>query len=446
MIAAADVIEPRSRDRDLPLSFAEIMMWQRAQRCEPLRAHNIFAASLLAGPLNRAALETSLCELVQRHEILRTGFVVKDDRLVRVITTDSPALTVVDLRDFAGGSNEREARRLVLQEVQTGFDLAVPMFRAKLVELGGDRHVLVLTMHHAISDAWSLEIVTRELKMLYASVTRGGPLPPPLRIQYADYAIWKRGQLTRERYQELITQWRDRLKVFPGPLCLTDDTPVPALYDTCALATFELPRPLADSLAILSRRHRVTTAVTFLTAFTAALYRCTGQADMSVLVPSSHRRQLDLEQLVGMFVDIVPVRIDCSGNPTFAECLHRVRSACEILYSNDTLPLMVLLRGLDPDLRHLRGALGQLVFNFTSLQNPSVQLPGMVATEWSLETQPFNTSAVTLNVRTRPASTRGKLGYRPDLFPTARAQELAERIQRLLTQVTVNPSKRLDAY
>jgi hypothetical protein len=445
--AAGASIPAGSRSGDLPLSFSEALTWLRAQRFAEYRALNTFVANRLIGALHRDALRSALRELVRRHEILRTGFVVKDDQPVRAIHEPMIDLAIVDLQHHADASREAEAHRLTLEEIAGEFDMTAPMLRAKLLILAPDQHVLVLTVHHAIADAWSLGIIAGELKLLYRAHARGeASALPPLRIQYADYAIWTHAQLTAERRRGLAERWRRRLEDPPAPLDLPLRSPLDtSRVDTSAATVFELPPALVEAVKIVSRRRHVTPFITLLSGFTTVLYRLTGQAAMMIMIPVSERGAGDLQSMIGGFVDLVPVRIGCSGAATFSQHLEHVRDACRVLYANERLPLLVLAREV-ADLRHK--AMGQIVFNVVNWRDPQLDLPGLTAEEWPTGFDMPVRSALTLNVRLFPnaAKAEGILKYRSDCFAAEWIRRFTDQIRDLLAQATADPDTRLDEY
>src|SRR5581483_4841427 len=290
-----------SRRHELPLSYSELMMAQRALNDPSLGAHNGFLANLLIGPLDRDALTASLSELAQRQEILRTGFVLRDGQLIRAIgDAMPPPLDVIDLQSLDSDARDAEAQRRSEAEMRRAFDLTQRMMRATLFILAPERHVLVLTLHHAIADAWSLAIVAQELTRLYGQHAHGEPANlPPLRIQYADYAAWKHGQLVGDRLADLTARWTRRLQNPPPPLDLppiTDSRDGKQSADSeGASRTFALDAALVEQVRRCSRRHRVTPFTTLLAAFAGMLALMTRQHDLVVVVPVSDRSSRDLQ-------------------------------------------------------------------------------------------------------------------------------------------------------
>jgi hypothetical protein len=442
-------IPAASRTGELPLSYSELMMAQRALRDPSLRAHNSFLANLLIGPLDRVALAASLDALARRQEILRTGFVMHAGHLIRAIGEPGPTLDIVDLQSLDAPARDAEAQRLSLAAIQREFDLTRPMMRATLFVLAPTRHVLVLTLHHAIADAWSLGIVARELARLYGQQAHGDAADlPPLRIQYADYAAWKHAQLTGERLETLTTRWTQRLQDLPAPLALPPAPEATTISTEGASTTFALAAPLVEAIRQVSRRHRVTPFTTLLAAFTSILSRMTDQTDLIVVVPVSDRTGRDLQDLVGLFIDMVLVRVDCAANPTFAEFLARVQQAAAVLYATEALPLPLLSRCLGAQADRLRG-LGQVVFNVVNWRDPRLDLPGLTAAEWPIDFHEPVRGALTLNMRAfvdDPLRMDGILKYPAARFPADWIARVIAQIRSTLAQAVADPTRRLDEY
>ncbi|UCF78981.1 MAG: non-ribosomal peptide synthetase, partial [Candidatus Eiseniibacteriota bacterium] len=289
-----------------PMSFAQERLWFLDQ-LEPGRpVYNIHIAVRLRGPLNVAALEQSLKEIVQRHEILRTTFSLVEGQPVQLIV---PALTltlpVVDLRNLSETEREAEAQRLTIEETQRPFDLARgPLLRATLLRLDEEGHVLLLTMHHIVSDEWSMEILFRELSALYEAFSRGKPSPlPELPIQYADFAVWQRQWLQGSGLEAQLPFWKKQLAGSPPLLNLPTDRLRPAIQTyRGAHQSVMLPWALLESLKTLSSQERATLFMTLLAAFKVLLYRYTGQEDILVGIPIANRNRVEIEGLIGFFV------------------------------------------------------------------------------------------------------------------------------------------------
>jgi len=325
----APPILPVPRNGDLALSFAQQRLWFFDQLEPGLPAYNIPAAVRLKGPLNLAALEQSLNEIVKRHESLRTTFGKVDGRPTQVIApTLTIKLPVVDLRKLPASEQEAEVRRLVTAEAQRAFDLSQgPLIRCTVLRLGDEEHVGLLTMHHIVSDGWSTGILVREVATLYVAFCAGGSSPlPVLPIQYADFAHWQRQWLQGEVLETQIAYWKKQLANAPALIDLPTDHPRPAVQTfRGAHQSLVLPKHLQEGFKTLSRQEGVTQFMTLLAAFKVLLYRYTSQDDLIVGTPIANRNRLETEGLIGFFVNALVLRTDLSGNPSFRELVRRVR-------------------------------------------------------------------------------------------------------------------------
>ncbi|HKR15159.1 MAG TPA: amino acid adenylation domain-containing protein [Pyrinomonadaceae bacterium] len=338
---------PAPRDRELPTTFGQHGLWL-INRMEPhSHLYNLPFALRLKGSLDSAALERSLITLCERHESLRTTFKAHNGKPRQVI---SPAVNTellrLDLRHLAETEREVEAHRLAVAEAQKPFDLERgPLLRTVLLQLDDEDYRLLFNMHHIITDGWSFEVLAREVGILYEAYSRGlTPTLPELPIQYADYAVWQRESLRGERLENQLGYWRRQLHGMQT-LRLPGQRPE-ARTNLGASQNIQLSSSLAASLITLSRREGVTLFITLLAAFKVLLYRYSGQEDVAVGSPMTDRGRREVEGLIGYFVNMVPLRSDLSGNPTFRELLSRVRQTTLGAYAHKDVPLQTLLKEL----------------------------------------------------------------------------------------------------
>ena len=274
-------------------------------------------------------MKQSLEEIVRRHEVLRTTFSIVEGEPVQVIApSPSFSLPVLDISHFSEGEREEEAQRLATEETRKPFDLEHgPLFRPAVIRLGEDDHVLVLTLHHIVSDGWSMGVLYRELSVLYQAFANSEPSPlPDLPIQYTDFAIWQRDWLQGEVLETQLSYWKKQLEGAPVVLNLPTDRPRPTIQSfRGASQSVELSTELTQGLKSLSRKEGVTLYMTLLAAFQTLLHRYTGQDDIVVGSPIANRNRVEIEGLIGFFVNTLVLRTDFSGNPTFRELLPRVR-------------------------------------------------------------------------------------------------------------------------
>ncbi|HYP40107.1 MAG TPA: amino acid adenylation domain-containing protein [Chloroflexia bacterium] len=351
--APAPPVQRVQRTGDLPLSFAQQRLWFLDQWMPASAAYNIPVVMRLEGPLDEDALKASINAIVGRHEALRTTFEVVGDRPAQVIapTLDVP-VPLTDLSSLPGEARQAEAARQVKEEAQHPFDLARgPLLRAYLLRLGEKEHLLVLVMHHIVSDGWSMSVLTEELAGLYRAFAAGQqPSLPDLPVQYADYALWQREWLQGKALQAQLDYWKGQLKGAPSVTELPTDRPrSPMLSYRGAREAQLLPNDLASDLKALSQREGVTFYMTMLAAVGALLHRYTGQTDIVVGSPIANRTRPEIEGLIGFFVNTLVLRTDLSGNPSFRELLHRVREVALGAYAHQDLPFDRLVEELQPE-------------------------------------------------------------------------------------------------
>jgi amino acid adenylation domain-containing protein len=447
--SVAPPLVPVSRATPLPLSFAQQRLWflHRLEPASPV--YNMPAALHLPGRLDRAMLAAALGEVARRHESLRTRCIAIDGELGEPVqTVDPPAgvpLPEIDLAGLPAARRLEEARRLARAEALHPFDLARgPLLRTALVRLGEAEQLLLLTMHHVISDGWSLRVLARELSALYdAGLERRRSPLPELAIQYGDYAVWQRGWLRGEVLEAELAHWRARLAGAPPVLDLPLDRPRPArLSSRGASRALALPPALLPLLQALARRQGVTLFMAVLAAFQALLARISNTDDVSVGSPVAGRGQLRTEGLIGFFVNTLVLRTDLSGAPSFAELLARVRETSLAAYAHQDLPFEKLVEELHPQ-RDLRLApLYQVSFVLDSDPLPALRLGDVEASLWLLETEieKFDLS-LTLGVGAEGLS--GAIGFRSDLFDGTTIERLAGSFARLLAGAVAAPQQSL---
>jgi amino acid adenylation domain-containing protein len=444
--AGAATIERVSRERELPLSFAQQRLWFLDQLEPGNVVYHLVNAARLKGRLNVAALEKSLGEVVRRHESLRTTFRLSDRRPVQVI---HPALEVklaaLDLRHLEGGAQEAEVGRALADAVGRPFDLAEgPLLRAELFRLGEEEHVLAVVMHHIISDGWSMGVLVREAASLYEQFDGGGAaMLAELPVQYADYAAWQREHLRGAELEAQLEYWRGRLADAPALLELPTDRPRPAVQSfRGARLPLVLPRSLVEGLKALSRQQGATLFMTLVSAFQALLARYAGQTDVSVGTPIAGRNRFEVEGLIGYFANTLVLRTDLSGDPTFVELLARVREAALGAYAHQDLPFEKLVEELQParDLSH--NPLFQVLFSLQNLPGGDLSLSGLTwgGLSFKSSTARFDLS---LDLAESPEGLVGDCEYNTDLFDAATVERLLGSYQTLLEGVVAGPERRL---
>ncbi|MCP4661655.1 MAG: non-ribosomal peptide synthetase, partial [bacterium] len=371
---------PVSRDQELPLSFAQQRLWFLEQLEFGSPVYNIPLAVRLSGMVEAALLERVFNEVVRRHEVLRTSFAAAAGRPRQVIAAELQLpLPLVDLCPLEPAEREAEARRLAAAEARHLFDLtAAPLGRVTLLRLAAADHLLLVTMHHIVSDGWSMGVLQHELAALVEAFSQGKPSRlPELPIQYADFAHWQRHRLAGEVLEAELAYWRVKLGGAPQRLELPADHPRPAVQSFRGRSLpLVLPEPLSEALAALSRRQDATLFMTLLAAFQTLLSRYSGQQDIVVGSPIAGRTHREIEALIGFFVNTLVLRTDLSGNPSFEELLARVRHLALDAYAHQEVPFERLVEELEPDRDLGASPLFQVMFVLQNAPGTSLGRPG----------------------------------------------------------------------
>jgi len=430
------------------LSFAQSRLWFLEQLEPQSGAYNIPIGLRIRGELASAALEQSLQAIVDRHEVLRTVFEQQDDRVVQQVSASLRLpVAVRDLMGLPVEDRERELRRLMNEDAQGAFDLSQgPLLRATIIQLADTDNVLLLTFHHAVADAWSIEIFVRELTALYEAFRRGARSSlPELPIQYADFSQWQRDSLTGERLEQLLAYWREHLRDAPPWLDLRAGRAINASRGTRgAVLSRVLDPSLAGSLRELAASRDATLFIVLLAAFKALLARYSQSSDIVVGTPIANRQREELEPLIGFFVNTLALRTDVSGDPSFAELLERVRHVALDGHAHQDMPFERLVEDLAPDRSRGRTPLFQVMF---VLRTASVAAPAplpALAFEWlefENRTAKFD---LTLQVDERNDGGLGaSFEYSTDLYDEPTVARLLEHYERLLQSVVSAPGRRL---
>jgi non-ribosomal peptide synthetase component F/thioesterase domain-containing protein/acyl carrier protein len=441
-------IVPLPRNGALPLSFAQQALWFIEQLAPREPTFNVAAAVRVAGPLDADALARSLDAMVQRHEVLRSTFVPVAGRpVLRIAAALDVPLVRDDLSGLDAEAREAEARRLADAEARRPFDLARgPLVRARLLTLGAADHALLLTMHHIITDGWSFGVAATELSALYEAFRAGRPSPlAETTVQYADYAAWQRARLQGPVLDALLGYWTDRLQGLPV-LELPTDRPRPAVRSARGSArAFTLSAGLSDAVRALGRGAGATPFMTLLAAFQVVLARYSGQVDFAVGTPVANRTRTEVEGLIGYFVNMLVLRADLAGDPTFRDLLGRVRDTSLAAFQHQELPLDVLAQTLRPARDPSRTPLFQVMFVLQNNLMPSAIPEGLTLAP--LDTSEGTGTAkfdLTLGLSEAPDGPfHAVLEYSTDLFDEATAAGLVDHFQTLLADATAHPERRL---
>ncbi|GHO57934.1 non-ribosomal peptide synthetase [Ktedonobacter robiniae] len=438
---------PVLREQALPLSFAQQRLWIIDQMTPGGSAYNIPLAVHMRGPLQRDALEYSLRSVVQRHEILRTTFSIQGELPTQHIhaTEHVFALPVIDLSALTPAERDSRVRQWMLQEVEWDFDLSTgPLFRAHLLILAANEHILLWTMHHIVSDGWSRNILLREVSYLYNAFTQGDAVSlPALVLQYADYAVWQRQWLQGATLQQQEDYWRDQLAGIT-PLALPTDSPRPPEQTMCGAAhTLHLSEELSQALRALSQQEGVTLFMLLLASFQILLGRYSGQEDIVVGTPIANRTQAEVEDLIGFFVNTLVLRTDLSGSPTVREVVRRVREVSLGAYAHQDLPFEYLVERLQPERDRSRHPLFQVLFTLQQESQPSEGLRQVEVEELALEVQQVKFD-LALTVEAGARDMRVQLEYCTDLFTELSIERMLQHWQRVLEAMVQTPEERIE--
>ncbi len=374
-----------------PASFAQRQLWLLDQQLADRTVYNVNRVQRLEGLLDLPALEAGLSLLVARHESLRTTVQWLDGQPQQVIATNLDLnLSRIDLSDLP--HTERLPRALALAEEAIGhpFDLAIgPLFRVLLLVLSPREHLLVLGLHHIISDAWSLEVLLRDLKALYRSCLQGGHAGlPDLTVQYSDFAHWQAELFQGDRLETSLSYWRTCLEGVPAFLDLPLDHPRPPLPSGCGTRiAIRLPVALVGALRSLARAEGTTLFMVLLAGYQVLLGRWTQATDFLVGCPMAGRIRPELEPLIGCFVNMLPFRADLSGDPTLAELLKRVRATALGAFDHQDLPFEKLVEELEPQRSPDRAPLVQAVFAMQNVPLDTSDFPGLTDSRVDMERQ-----------------------------------------------------------
>jgi len=444
MPARVEKMERAQRERNVvPLSFAQQRLWFLDKFEKDSSFYNLPAIVNISGAtLNVTALEKSLHEVTQRHEILRTTFTTIDGQPVQVIAPETHfTLPLSDLSGLSSAQRNDEAQRLAREEAQRPFNLATgPLVRARLLRLSPEDHVLLLSMHHIVSDGWSMGVLVREVAALYEAYAVGAESPlKELSLQYADYAVWQRDWLQGEVLDQQLAYWRKQLAGVPPVLELPTDYPRPAVRTfNGASLSLRLPRWLTEELKTLSRTEGVTLFMSLIATFQLLLWRYSGQEDIAVGTPVANRTRAETEDLIGFFVNALVLRTDVSGNPTFRELVQQVKETALGAYAHQDIPFEKLVEELAPERNLSVTPLFQVVFAMQNTPLPEIRLKDLQLSlvESERETSKFD---IVLAMWETAEDLEGSLEYNTDLFEEATMQRLLRHFQTLLEGIVNNP-------
>jgi non-ribosomal peptide synthetase component F len=438
-------IPRRAADGPIPLSFAQERLWFLAQLEPDNSSYNLTAGVRLRGDLKIDPLKKSIAEIVRRHEVLRTTFVAVAGKPKQIIAPAQPiVLPFTDLQHLTEAAQETEIRRQLSAEARRPFDLeGGPLLRAGLFRTAPTSHVLLMSMHHIVTDGWSQGVFVRELAGLYSAFSNGQSSPLfPLPIQYADFAVWQRQWLQGKVLDVQLAYWKRRLADLPVLSLPTDHSRPAVSHFRCGTHCFFLPQSLCDDLKALGRRESVTLFMTMLAAFQVLLARYSGQDDIAVGTPVANRNRPELEGLIGFFVNTLVLRTDLSGNPSFREVLKRVEETALGAFAHQELPFEKLVAESRPERNLSRNPLFQVMFVFQNTPQETLQFSGLELSYLDAETDttPFD---LVLGLMEDADGIMGTLEFRTELFEPITIARMAAHYHQLLMSIVAGSERRI---
>ncbi|MBZ4418503.1 amino acid adenylation domain-containing protein [Myxococcus sp. RHSTA-1-4] len=436
-----------SRSGPLPLSFPQRRLWFLDQFEPGTPAYNIPEFVRLRGPLQVEALGRGLDEVIRRHEVLRTTFAAEDGEPVQHIAPRlALSLPVVDLTHLPTEEREARCRELALRQAGMSFDLARgPLLAATLVRMGPEDHVLLLVIHHIISDGWSTGVLVRELAALYDAFSRGQPSPlPELPIQYADFAVWQRQWLQGDVLASQLDYWRKQLADADTPLKLPTDRPRPRVRTYAGgKRTFTVDAAVTRKLRALAGQEKASLYMVLLAAFQALLYRYTREPRISVGTYIANRNRTAVEPLIGFFLNTLVMRTDVSGNPGFRELLRRVVDVTLGAYAHQDIPFEKLLEELAPARDTSFPPFFQAMLVLQNTPESEAAVGPLRLEPFSVQGEAFAQFDLTLWLIEEADGLQGTWEYNRDLFDATTAGRMVSHFQTLLAGIASQPDTRI---
>ena len=437
-----------ARKDSLPLSFSQERLWFFDQVEPQSAAYNIPRAVRLRGPLNRDALQQSFNQLVNRQEVLRTIFINNNGTPALAIKEHGRVeIQHLDLRHLPEAEREQKSRTIANEETKRPFDLTqAPLLRAMLVQLDENAHVLLLTIHHIISDGWSIGVLLRELAFFYNSVVGGTKSSlPDLPVQYVDFAAWQRRLVNENTLSDQVEYWVDHLSGAPATINLPTDRPRPAVRSfRGAKHSVKIAKAVKDSLTTLGREHRATLFMTLLTAFHMLLACITGDEDIVVGSPIAGRTRRETENVIGNFINTLLLRATFSGDPDFNEMLQRVRDIALGAFNHQDVPFEKLLLELQPVRTLSHNPLFQVWFVLQNAQAERAEFVGLTTESLAIESEATRHD-LQLTLWETADGLEGAFHYSTDLFDPTSIAQVEKQFQVLLAAISAHPESRLSA-
>jgi len=445
--AEAPPLVPVSRDQELPLSYAQQRLWFLDQLQPGSWFNNIPAAIRLRGRLNTDILERCFNQMIERHETLRTTFDDREGKPIQVIREPyAYKPEIIDLSAYPENEREQIIGKLAQQDAREPFDLKNgPLFRSKLLRVNDEEYILLFSMHHIISDGWSMGIFVSEIAALYSALLeeREANLPE-LKIQYADYAYWQQNWLKDQALEKEMEYWRQHIGMNPPTLQLPLDFPRPAVQTfNGKTLSIDIPPEIVSKLKELSRQESVTLFMTMLAAFQTLLFRYSGQDEILVGSPIANRTRQELEHIIGFFVNNIVIKSDFTERPDFTELLRQIREHTLGAYAHQDVPFEKIVDELQKERDLSRSPIFQVMFVMQNLPESRFDLPGltMEGMEEEAGSAKFDLSLVAMESGDRM---RLDFEFNTDLFKDSTIRRMQRHFINLLDSITQDPEQRVD--
>ncbi len=440
------VILPQKREGNpIPASFAQRRLWFLEQFEPGSPLYIIPIAVKVKGKLNESLLEKTINTIVERHEVLRTSFKSIDGEVFQVIYNEAQIkIKQIDLSNEP--NNENKLNEIILRENTEPFDLTqVPLIRVSLVKLNENEQVLLIPMHHIISDNWSTAVFVKELLEIYKALDKGEKINlDPLPIQYADFSVWQKDRFNKNIYEEQTNYWVNKLADSNEVLdIITDYKRPPVQTFNGSFELFEIPKDILVKLNQLAKRTDTTLFMILISAFQVMLYRYTNQDDINIGTPIANRNRAEIEGLIGFFINTLVLRADLSGNPTFNELLQRTKKISLEAYQNQDVPFEDIVDKLKLERNLSHTALFQTMFVLNNARMEKLELTGAEFEVLDTDTSTTKFDLV-LSITENDNILKGKLEYNTDLFKSFTIKKLIESFIKILSEVANNPDLKLD--
>jgi amino acid adenylation domain-containing protein/thioester reductase-like protein len=436
-----ETILPRPNSEPAPLSFGQEQLWFLSQ-IQDNTTYNLPLALQISGSLNISVLEQVITEIVRRHEILRTNFQQIEGKNLQIIRPEiNISLQVINLEQITAKQQLQNVQQLINQETDKIFNLSEDdLFQSTLYQLNQNSYILLLNMHHIISDGWSIGILLQELSTLYGAYLAGNKSPlPDLQIQYADYAIWQKEKFTSEIREKQLNYWKQQLADIPPLLELPTDKPRPPIQSfRGGIWEFSINSNLSQKIRTLTQQSDATLFMIMLAAFVILLYRCSGQDDILIGSPMAGRNRQEIQSLIGYFVNTVVLRTKLTGNPNFREILNQVRQVATDAHNYQDIPYNQVVEVLNPQRNLSYNPVFQILFDLQHSLTDKLQLPGLTLQPFLGEhsTSKFDLSLI---IEDRGTELIGAWEYSSDLFTQEAISRITENFQTLLNGIVNNP-------